>query len=359
MSRTDLAPDDAPVLFRRYPALRERIGWLPLGVFPTPVEPLRLAGAGADLWVKRDDLSGEPYGGNKVRKLEFVLAEARRQGAGRLVTAGAAGSHHALATTVYGTASGFPVTLVLFPQPLTGHVREVLLQDVALGAELRWVPRMELIPLALRWERFRCRSERPFLIAPGGSDAHGTLGYVNAALELAEQIERGEAPLPARIYLATGTMGTAAGLALGLQLAGLRIPIEAVRITSPIVTNARGLRSLAMRTARLLEDGGTAEVDVDRALEPVSLRGEFIGEGYGQPTPQGEDAALRLADAGLALDPTYTAKAAAALLAALLAEREAPVLFWHTLSARAPLPADRLPGADALPAVVRRYVDGV
>src|SRR5690606_757705 len=122
------------------------------------------------------DQSGLPYGGNKVRKLEFLLAHARALGATRLVTAGATGSHHALATTVYGRQLGFDVTLCLFPQPLTDHVRRVLLLDHALGAELRWTPRMETIPLALFRARHAYRKERIFVVAPGGADPIGTLG---------------------------------------------------------------------------------------------------------------------------------------------------------------------------------------
>src|SRR5690606_7123727 len=131
----------APALFRRFPELAARIPWLPLGSFPTSVEPLDLDGpvpSGVRLLVKRDDLGARPYGGNKVRKLEFILAEAKRRGAERLITVGAVGSHHALATTVYGRAHGFRVTLVLFPQQMNEHVRRILLLDYALGAELRY-----------------------------------------------------------------------------------------------------------------------------------------------------------------------------------------------------------------------------
>jgi D-cysteine desulfhydrase len=347
---------DAPALFRRFPRLRGPIPWLPLGRFPTPVEPLRLAGA-ADVWVKRDDLSGEPYGGNKVRKLEFVLARARRRGAERLVTGGAAGSHHALATTVYGVALGFRVTLVLFPQPPTRHVRDVLLHDVAHGAEIRWVRRMELVPAAMGLARFAHRSERPCGVAPGGSDPFGALGYVSAALELAEQVAAGEAPAPRAVHVAAGTLGTAAGLALGFALAGLPVRVVATRIISPLVANPWLLRRLVRRTARLLADAGLGEVPVAEALAGLELRGGQVGRGYGHATGAGERATRRLSAAGLALDPTYTAKAAAALLEGIEREREGPVLFWQTLSARDPTPAAGLPPVSALPEKVRRWVE--
>lgn len=342
-----------PALFRRFPALAARVAWLPLGRLPTPVQPLRLACFEAQHWAKRDDLSGEPYGGNKVRKLEFLLAEARRRGAKRLITAGAAGSHHALATAAYGRALGFDVTLVLFPQPLTAHVREVLLCDCALGAELRFVPRMELVPAGLLAARLAHRRERCFAIAPGGSDAVGTLGYVSAALELGEQIEAGDAPPPAAVHLAAGTLGTAAGLAIGFALAGLPVRVRATRITTRLVTNRWALHRLVARTLDLLQRSGLRVPSAAEVLGRVEIGHRCIGRGYGHETADGRRAAELFAEAGLVLDPTYTAKAAVDFLDALQAGAGAPHLFWHTLSAAHPPAA---PGPDSLPRAFRRYL---
>ncbi|CAN5778432.1 pyridoxal-phosphate dependent enzyme [soil metagenome] len=346
-----------PALFRRYPELAERIPWVPLGSFPTPVEPLRLERFGEGHWVKRDDLSGTRYVGNKVRKLEFLLAEARRRGAERLITVGAAGSHHALATAVYGTQLGFRVTLVLFPQPLTPHVRQVLLQDQALGAELRYIGRMEMIPAALLAAQLAHRDERCFTIDAGGSDPVGTLGYVSGALELAEQIEAGEAPRPEAVHLAMGTMGTAAGLAIGFSLAGLPISIHATRITSRIVTNSWALRRLVTRTLRLLEGAGLEPRSADEVLRRINVSHRRIGRGYGHETADGRRAAEYLNSIGLALDPTYTAKAAVDLLDSLERDARAPHLFWNTLSATCPVDHAALEGtADRLPRAFRRYL---
>jgi 1-aminocyclopropane-1-carboxylate deaminase/D-cysteine desulfhydrase-like pyridoxal-dependent ACC family enzyme len=303
-----------------------------LGTFPTPVERLPVHGVGQDVWVKRDDLSGEAYGGNKVRKLEFILADARERGAGRLITAGALGSHHALATTVYGRQLGFPVTLVLSPQSPTEHVRRVLLTDHGLGADLRLVRRMELIPWGLFRERVRHWRERPYVVPPGGSNALGTLGYVHAALELLDQIEADELPLPRAVHVACGTMGTVAGLALGFALRGARIRVEAVRVVSTLVTNEGVLRRLLRAATSLLEAGGVRAPPVNDALALVRLHHDQIGEGYGRSTEAGVRAAERLSDAYFSLDPTYTAKAAAGLLAALERGDEGPHLYWHTLS---------------------------
>src|SRR5690606_16362197 len=277
---------------------------------------------GVRLHVKRDDLCARPYGGNKVRKLECILAEAKRRGARRLITVGAIGSHHALATTVHGRAHGFDVTLVLFPQQVTEHVRRILLLDCALGAELRFTPRMETVPAALLAARLAHRRQRTCVIAAGGSDPVGTLGYVSGALELAEQIADRIAPRPDAVHVAAGTLGTAAGLAIGFALAGLDIPIHATRITSRIVTNERARARLVSRTLS--------------PLRLVRLRHECVGAGYGRETQAGQDATARFRQAGLTLDATYTAKAAAELIASVGEGGRGTHLFWHTLSAHEP-----------------------
>lgn len=348
-----------PALFRRYPELATRIPWLPIGDFPTPVEPLDLGGAtqGAELWVKRDDLSGRPYGGNKVRKLEFILADAKSRGVERLITVGAVGSHHALATALYGRAHGFHVALVLFPQPMNEHVRRVLLLDHAVGAELRFTPRMETVPGAVLAARFAHRGHRHHVIAPGGSDPIGTLGYVSAGLELAEQIADGKAPRPDVVHVAAGTLGTAAGLAIGFALAGLDVPISAVRITGRIVANERALARLVSRTLDHLRNAGLASAPSRaKVLRLITLRYEFLGDGYGRETPAGREAAALFRDAGLILDATYTAKAAAGLLATVRARRGGVHLFWHTLSAHEPVDALAGVRAEDLPEPFRRLL---
>ncbi len=348
-----------PALFRRYPELAARIPWLPIGEFPTPVQPLDLGPAtqGAQLWIKRDDLSAQPYGGNKVRKLEFILADAKSRGIERLITIGAVGSHHALATALYGRAHGFRVALVLFPQPMNEHVRRVLLLGHALGAELRFTPRMETVPGAMLAARLAHRGQRFCVVAAGGSDPVGTLGYVSAGLELAEQIADGQAPRPDVVHVAAGTLGTAAGIAIGFALAGLDVAVSAVRITGRIVTNERALARLVSRTLAHLRKAGLASAPRRAAvLRLVTIRHGFLGDGYGHETAAGREAAALFRDAGLILDPTYTAKAAAGMLASVRAQRGGVHLFWHTLSAHEPI--DMLDGvsAEELPEPFRRLL---
>jgi 1-aminocyclopropane-1-carboxylate deaminase/D-cysteine desulfhydrase-like pyridoxal-dependent ACC family enzyme len=344
-----------PLLFARFPNLRA-LPWISLAQIPTPVQQATLQlDRAVSFWVKRDDQTSTVYGGNKVRKLEFILAAARARGIRRLITAGAAGSHHALATAVYGAQLGFKTTLVLFPQPLTDHVREVLLTDFAFGAELRWTSRMTMVPGAITAARFVHWRERTSVIPPGGSDPTGTLGYVNATLELGDQIEAGMLPVPDEIVVAAGTLGTSAGIALGLALLRLPTRLRATRITSRLVTNERALHGLIRATATLLR-AHDVPVDAETAIERVALSHEQIGAGYGRITEAAAAAQAAFATLDLQLDPTYTAKAAADFLVALRDRPESRLLFWHTLSSA--MPAVQLPPVAALPGPFRTYLEG-
>lgn len=343
-------------LFRRWPDLSERIPRVPLATLPTPVERLPDSIA-ARAWVKRDDLTGEPYGGNKLRKLELLLADAVGTGARRLITVGAAGSNHALATVVHGRRIGFATSLVLFPQRRTERVVRTLLMDHSLGAELRFTRRMESVPLALLSARWAHWGERVYVIPPGGSNARGTLAYVSAGLELAEQVEGGMLPPPDIVHVAAGTLGTAAGIALGLRMAGLSTRVAAYRITSTLVCNRRGLSKLITGAADLLAAAGIPRPDAEAAVLAVELRDEQLGRGYGLETPEGREAGRTLATAGIELDPTYTAKAAAGFLAAARENPSAVHLFWHTLSATEPAAAAEGVSVADLPAPFRRYLE--
>jgi 1-aminocyclopropane-1-carboxylate deaminase/D-cysteine desulfhydrase-like pyridoxal-dependent ACC family enzyme len=290
---------------------------------------------GREVWqlIKRDDLTAPIYGGNKVRKLEFLLADARAKGARRIVTAGALGSHHALATTVHGRRMGFDVTVVLFPQRISPHVRNIVLMLNGLGADVRFTRRMEMVPLALARLR-RSFGSDAYVVAPGGSDATGTLGYVECGLELAKQIAVCDVGnVATRIHVAAGTMGTVAGLATGLHLAGVEMDIAATRITSPLVTNERAMLKLIRGAlSRIGQDKKSARTIAQR----VTLVHDQIGDGYGKSTGASEEAARLFDRSGIELDATYTAKSAAALLADPLTE-QGRTIFLHTLSAAEPI----------------------
>lgn len=325
-------------LFRAYPALREQIPWVPLGDWPTPVTRVDDVPAGfrGQLWVKRDDRSSGHYGGNKVRKLEYLLAEALDRGAGRLVTTGVEGSHHCLATCVHGRRVGLPTTLVVFPQPGTEHSREMAALNRAWADRVRHCSSFAIQPFAEAAVRWRHRAEDPYVIPGGGSNAVGVLGYVGGSLELAEQVRGGEAPRPDTITVAAGTLGTVAGLAIGAALTNLTDRILGIRIVPSTVANELVLAHLVETSVRRLTEAGIRTPDPRLILQRVELIGDYFGAGYGRPTTWGDRATDWFGARGLTLDPSYTAKTAAGLLD-LLAARPAGVhLYWHTLSRALP-----------------------
>jgi D-cysteine desulfhydrase len=186
----------------------------------------------------------------------------------------------------------------------------------------------------------------PYVIGPGASSALGSCGYVSAALELARQIEAGEAPRFDAVYVPLGSGGTVAGLALGFAMAGLPIRVCAVRTVPPPWVSLRGTISLARKTAALLGRGGAAgSIDISRYLDIdiyryVNMIDDQLGPGYGEKTAAAEEAVAIARDAEISVETTYSGKALAALLAAQRDGRDAgrDVLFWLTYSA-APSPA--------------------
>ena len=303
----DAGVRDEPALFRRRPWLRGHVPHVALGAFPTPVE--RIAGLlppSVELWVKREDRAGVAYGGNKVRKLEFLLAEARAAGRERVATIGAWGSHHALATAIYARTVGLGCELFLFPQPLTDHVRAQLRADVAAGAVVH--AERSLAAIGPRVVGARLSGSTAY-VAAGGSSPVGTLGWVSAADELLEQVERGELPAPDLVYAPLGSCGTVAGLLAGLRGAR-RVPeVVAVRVVERAVCGLGPTRALEEATAALL---GASE---HGPLVPLRVAHGQIGAGYGHATDAARAAVVLAAAHGLALEPTYTGKAMAQLLA--------------------------------------------
>ena len=345
----------ARILFDTWPALRS-LPWLEVAKLPTPVERVDAVSdaAGASVWCKRDDLTALPYGGNKVRKLEWLLGDARARGCDTIVTTGAFGSHHVLATALYGRANGFEVHAVLFPQPWNEHVEAQLRADLKASAILHPARSYAEVAARMAWIATRLRMQRrhAYLMGPGGSSPVGALGYVEAGLELARQIDEGRVPEPDAVYASAGSGGTAAGVAVGLAAAGLTTRVVAVRVTDRIAINRAVLGQLVRRTVRLLRRHEARFPDVVReAMDNLVIDGTQLGAGYGAVTSEAE-AARRIAERdGLSLDPTYTSKALAGLLADAHAGRTERPLLWQTLSS-----ADMAPlveGAPELPTWAR------
>ncbi|MEW5945253.1 MAG: pyridoxal-phosphate dependent enzyme [bacterium] len=360
-----------PLLFHAYPRLAGGVPWIPLVEAPTPVQRMenleRELGA-PGLWVKRDDLTAVPYGGNKPRKLEFVIADAKAKGARAVMTFGGIGTNHGLATTIYAAANGLRSLLVLFPQPVTEHVRRNLLLNARFGAEMRLGGTYPGVACrALAWlAAERAAGRRVYVLPPGGSSVRGALGYVNAALEIAAQVRDGALPAPDFAFVPAGTCGTAAGLLAGFHIAGMKTVVVGVRVAARIAVN-RGVaarlcdgifRFLAANGADPTTGGGRAARPCAALMKNLVLIHDFHGRGYGYPTPAGLEAIEKLeALEGLRLEPTYTGKAMAAMIDFVKRNRaeKRNVLFVNTYNSRSMNGYLEGVRPDALPQALRRY----
>lgn len=322
-------------IFDAYPALSAALPHVALGAWPTPVRPLRHLGGNCALYAKDDGASGPLYGGNKVRKLEFLLADALERDAREVMTFGVAGSNHALATALYAEHLGLRSISILTPQRNARYVATNLLAQSTTNAELHHYASEEAARVGAHYQRLRHRRTGPVATIPGGgSSALGTIGFVSAAFELAAQIEAGHLPVPDRLYVALGTMGTAAGLLLGLRACGLPTELVPVRVVREDIGNEAGLRALFERTnARLCAlDPSFPRVSYAR----VRIRHDQYGPRYAVFTPAGMAARRRAREReGLHLEGTYTGKCMAALLDDLdRGDLEGRVvLYWHTYNA--------------------------
>lgn len=338
-------PSKTTLLESRWPKLA--LPRAPLLAGPTPLElnDALSRAAGGEIWIKRDDLTHPTYGGNKVRKLERLLGDAVAEGANTIVTTGAAGSHHVLATTLFGKRLGLAVHGLLVPQAASEHVTLDLRAMLGLGAEITPVSYFSAVPAATAAlvTKLRLSGKKPYVIPPGGSNGIGALGYVEAGLELAQQMLEMRMPEPDAIVVPLGSGGTVAGLAVGLAAAGCLVPIHAIRVTP------RGFVGRALLLAQIRSAIERLRLSDDRfprisgvATDLYTIDDAELGEGYGIPTPDAR-AAMRLAEShDLHLDPTYTGKTLSAVLRLLRegttksGKRIQRVVYVHTLSS-APL----------------------
>lgn len=327
------------ILYQRYPVLQKSIPRVELGRWPTPLEQLpQVAGQPLQL-IKRDDLSHPLYGGNKIRKLELILADVLRKGYREVITSGGLGSHHILAVAALGREVGLRTTGLFFCQPVNEHVQKNLLLEVGFGTEMHFVRDYPGVALNyLRYylaRRFNPR-RKTYLLMPGGSNALSSLGYVGAVLEIQQQLREQGLPDPAAIFVAAGTGGTAAGLLAGLALAGMETKLHAVRVVPPTLLSRKKIVGLARSSLKLLARRGA---DIGNAVsgleERMHLEEGYLGEGYGFGTvAAGEAARYFQEDAGIKLEGCYTGKAAAAFLDYCAGSKASsrPVIFVHTAS---------------------------
>lgn len=314
------------------------MGWVaepsPITHLPTLAKHLGLA----SLEVKRDDLLPGLHGGNKLRKLDVLLATAPFKDAPRIASLGAIGSGHLAACTAAATALGKELRAHMFNEPLSEGVLENL-AFVASGPST----------ITFYGSRLEVGLRKPSLvlapvvdgspmIPPGGTLPAAVAGFARAGFELKAQIEAGLLQAPDVIYCALGTAGTAAGLALGLGMAGVRAEVRAVSTVERVFATAGTMRKVIAGAARWLKEQGV-ECDAKQALPVRIVRGQ-LGRGYGIPTAQSIAAIEVMRSEGVPGEPVYTGKAFAALLAdAAKHQAGQRVLFWNTLR-RGPLPHD-------------------
>lgn len=316
-------------LFERFPELT-RIPRVALATLPTPVEPVLEAAPGGTFWIKRDDLSSTFLGGNKVRALEFLLGDVRR--GDMVLTMGGEGSTHVLATAYHAARLGAGTHAIRWGHEMHGLSRTVADRARELCDDVTTTRTFVGAAVRMAWRRIR--SPQMHWIPMGGSSPLGTLGHVNAGLELAGQVREGQLPRPVHVVVPLGTGGTAAGLALGFAIAGLPITVVAARIGPRIGANRLRVYRLARATASLMRRvTGRSVPRLGR--DAVTVVHDVYGGAYGRALPAGDEAARRLEVwRGLALDATYSAKAMAAAIA-LHQRSEVPTLFWLTFDARA------------------------
>ena len=303
-----------------------------LAELPTALEEApRLAKAiGLErLLVKRDDLTGLALGGNKARKLEFLMAEAQARGADVIFTCGGGQSNHARMTAAAARKLGMDAILFL-DDPMPSEFGGNLLLDVILGAEIRFLgsvtyPEVEKA-MAEEAARLTAQGRSPYVIPVGGSTAVGAMGYVTGVREAAGQLKELDAE-DVDIVMALGSAGTAAGVLLGCDLFLPDAKAIGISVSRPA--------DKAFARAELIANEAAEMIGVE-APDPLRLRvyDEYIGEGYAIPTEEGIEAILLAARTeGLILDPVYTGKAMAGLID-LACKQEIgvgrPVLFWHT-----------------------------
>lgn len=335
-------------LFRAYPALATTVSHISLGDFPTPVIYCPTIGQtmGVQLYVKNDGATGKDkgqgnklFGGNKVRHLEFLLADAKAQKASAVITTGAAGSNHALATALYAQLVGLQPICLLTHQANAANVQRNLLLHAYYGIELRYCSSAQIQRLGIWGECLRQKqlnNKFPYFIPLGGACPCGVLGFVNAAFELKEQIAAGQLPEPDRIYIACGSAGSAAGLLLGIKAAGLKsmlVPV-AIKPHMDVTEVPQKIVRLVQEANQLLHEADATFPLVAISIDDIRVLEEYAGTDYGVFTPEAKQAIILFQAAeGIRLDGTYTGKAAAGMLADAKNHPDQVILFWDTFCA--------------------------
>ena len=343
-------------LFDNYSRLRDSLPCVQLGMLPTPIMRPKNLGERysnkAQLFIKDDGMTGAidnsicSFGGNKIRKMEFLLADALAHGAESVMTYGAIGSNHVVATGASCKQVGLQCTALLTPQDVSNVVKRNMLLMRQNNVEMILNPNAEMrnIQKEVIFTTQEEGGKKPYFIPTGGSNKIGAIGFVNAAFELKNQIEQGDLPEPDYIYVATGSCGTVAGLTLGLRAAGLQTKVRGFVVepdnpADPFI--ARTLK-LMLDTNAFLHEKDDQFPLYEWDASDVNLSFDYSGADYGIVTPETERAIALFEQAeGVPLDTTYTGKAAAALIDHLAQDmlKGKVLLFWKTFCSQVAEPS--------------------
>jgi D-cysteine desulfhydrase len=331
-------------LFDKYPSLKLKIPYILLGNWPTSVKKLEVLSEeiNAHIYLKDEgdcgalDQNGyNSFGGNKVRKLEFLLADAVSKGYTTVLTYGGYASNHMVATACYAQKLGLQSIGLLFKQNPPPNISRNLLLNIYFGAHIFECPQPRLlnedeIASFLNEHNF----SSAYVIPVGGSNKLGVLGIVSAVFELRDQIAQGLLPEPDFIYVPFGSMGTTAGLLLGIKLAGLKTKVRAIKVTGTEKYNRQNLCYLIAQTNAYLHELEESIPVFEWNAEEIDMRADFLGKGYAHATEGGEQAlALFKELENISLDQTYTAKAADALVYDCqnhIIDPHQVILFWNS-----------------------------
>ncbi|MBD3197076.1 MAG: pyridoxal-phosphate dependent enzyme [Candidatus Lokiarchaeota archaeon] len=325
-------------LFDKYPNLGKHIPWIKLAPLNTPVRRLANIAKKYDvnsLWIKRDDLTSPIYGGNKVRKLEFLLGDAIKKKKNKILTIGGIGSNHCVANAAFCSKLGLNAISALADQPITKYVRKNLLLELFFNAKIIYAHKFS--KLMEKMILYRMNNKKVYYIDRGGSTPLGTLGFVNAVFELKKEINEGKVPEPDHLFVANGSTGTAAGLSLGIRLANLKTIVHAIRVTPSFISNKKVTNDLAMRTLTIIKKFHDVKNKIN--FNHLIVDDKYYGEQYGKPTEEGMKAIKILnRKENIQLEPTYTAKVFAGLIDFLQKNNEKvkdeTILFWNTYNNR-------------------------
>ena len=303
---------------------------------PTPLERLdRLTAelGGPEIWIKRDDCTGLSTGGNKTRKLEFLMAEAELQGADLVMTQGATQSNHARQTAAFAAKLGMGCHLLLEDRTGSDNANynnngNVLLDHMHGATTERRGPGLDMnAEMEAVADKFRAEGRNVYTIPGGGSNPTGALGYVNCAFEMLAQFNDRALKVD-HIVHATGSAGTQAGLITGLKAMNANIPLLGIGVRAPRAKQEENVYNLALATAEKLGCPGV----VNR--EDVVANTDYVGEGYGIPTEGGIEAIKMFAELeAILLDPVYSAKGAAGFIDLIRKghfKKGERVVFLHT-----------------------------